>query len=145
MNPHRPLKSATGGTIALNAFPQHLFAPETKKYATDRVKLGPRNVEVSRLAQGTGTGGVGGGSNQTRKLGMRGLADLFIAGYDNGLMLWDSARPVRHVVPHARSFESDRKLTVGGSGSRALQRVSSSSGFNSERGLFGARANESVR
>ncbi|MGH9613967.1 MAG: aldo/keto reductase [Bryobacteraceae bacterium] len=91
MNPRHFLKSTATGTIALNAFPHHLFASETKKDATDRVKLGPRNVEVSRLAQGTSTGGVGGSSNQTRKLGMRGLADLFIAGYDNGLMLWDSA------------------------------------------------------
>lgn len=91
MNRRHFLKSAAAGTIALNAFPHRLFASETKKYATDRIKLGPRQVEVSRLAQGTGTDGVGGSSNQTRKLGMRGLADLFIAGYDNGLMLWDSA------------------------------------------------------
>ncbi len=91
MNRRHFLKSAAAGTIALNAFPHHLFASQTKKYATDRVKLGPRQVEVSRLAQGTGTDGVGGSSNQTRKLGMKGLADLFIAGYDNGLMLWDSA------------------------------------------------------
>ena len=57
---------------------------EAKKAATDRIKLGPMGVEVSRLAQGSGTNGVGGSSNQTRKLGTQGLADLFHAAYDNG-------------------------------------------------------------
>ena len=91
MNRRYFLNSAAAGAIALNAFPHHLFASEAKKYPTDRVKLGSRQVEVSRFAQGAGTDGAGGSSNQMRKLGMRGLADLFIAGYSNGLMLWDSA------------------------------------------------------
>ena len=47
-------------------------------------------VEVSRLAQGNGTDGPGGSSNQTRKLGPHGLTDLFDAGYENGVALWDS-------------------------------------------------------
>jgi aryl-alcohol dehydrogenase-like predicted oxidoreductase len=68
-----------------------LFAGTTQKLASDRIKLGPMKVEVSRLAQGSGTDGSGGSSNQTRKLGLRGLADLFDAGYDNGVTLWDSA------------------------------------------------------
>jgi aryl-alcohol dehydrogenase-like predicted oxidoreductase len=68
-----------------------LFAGATQKLASDRIKLGPMKVEVSRLAQGSGTDGSGGSSNQTRKLGLRGLADLFDAGYDNGVTLWDSA------------------------------------------------------
>jgi aryl-alcohol dehydrogenase-like predicted oxidoreductase len=48
-------------------------------------------VELSRLAMGTGTDGVGGSSNQTRKLGMAGLANLFDAAYDQGVTFWDSA------------------------------------------------------
>ena len=48
-------------------------------------------VEVSRLAQGSGTNGVGGSSNQTRQLGLKGLADLFDAAYDHGVTFWDSA------------------------------------------------------
>jgi aryl-alcohol dehydrogenase-like predicted oxidoreductase len=48
-------------------------------------------IELSRLAQGTGTNGVGGSSNQTRQLGLGGLADLFHAAYDNGVTFWDSA------------------------------------------------------
>ena len=91
MNRRHFLRSAAGGTIALHAFPYHLFAAETKKYGTDRVKLGPRGVELSRLAMGTGTDGVGGSSNQTRKLGMAGLADLLTAACDQGVTFWDSA------------------------------------------------------
>lgn len=91
MNRRNFLGSAAAGTIALHSFPHHLFANGTKKYATDRIKLGPRGVELSRLAMGTGTDGVGGSSNQTRKLGMSGLANLFDAAYDQGVTFWDSA------------------------------------------------------
>ena len=83
--------AATAGAAAFANFPYHLFAGATQKLASDRIKLGPMKVEVSRLAQGSGTDGSGGSSNQTRKLGLRGLADLFDAGYDNGVTLWDSA------------------------------------------------------
>lgn len=84
--------SATAaGVVSLNAFPHHLFAAETKKYASDRVKLGPMKVELSRLAMGTGTNGVGGSSNQTKKLGLGGMAEMFKAGFDNGVTFWDSA------------------------------------------------------
>jgi len=55
MNRRHFLRNAAAGTIALHSFPYHLFASDTKKYATDRIKLGPRGVEVSRLAMGTGT------------------------------------------------------------------------------------------
>ncbi len=79
------------GAVSLTQFPHHLFASEKKKSATDRIKLGPMGVEVSRLAQGSGTNGSGGSSNQTKKLGTQGLADLFHAAYDNGVTFWDSA------------------------------------------------------
>jgi len=91
MNRRNFLRSAAAGSIALHAFPHHLFATTTKKYATDRIKLGPRGVEVSRLAMGTGTDGVGGSSNQTRQLGLKGLAELLDAAYDQGVTFWDSA------------------------------------------------------
>lgn len=84
-------RSAGAGTVALHAFPYRLFANGTKKAATDRIQLGPRKIELSRLAMGTGTDGVGGSSNQTRKLGLQGLADLFRAAYDQGITFWDSA------------------------------------------------------
>jgi aryl-alcohol dehydrogenase-like predicted oxidoreductase len=91
MNRRHFLQRASAGIVSLNAFPYHLFADGTKKAASDRIKLGPRQVEVSRLAMGTGTDGVGGSSNQTRKLGLNGLADLFRAGYDQGVTFFDSA------------------------------------------------------
>src|SRR5215467_9553578 len=83
--------SAAAGAIALDPFPHSAFAGTTKKLASDRVKLGPMKVELSRLAMGTGTNGSGGSSNQTKKLGLSGLADLFHAAYDNGITFWDSA------------------------------------------------------
>jgi 1-deoxyxylulose-5-phosphate synthase len=83
--------AATAGAAAFQFFPHDLFASETKKAATDRVRLGPMKVEVSRLAQGSGTNGVGGSSNQTRKLGVNGLADLYNAAYDQGVTFWDCA------------------------------------------------------
>ena len=83
--------AATAGALAFQNFPYPAFAGTTKKLASDRVLLGPMKVPVSRLAQGSGTNGVGGSSNQTRKLGLRGLADLFHAAYDNGITFWDGA------------------------------------------------------
>ena len=82
--------STAVGAVSLQSFPYHLFAG-TKKHATDRVKLGPRGVELSRLAMGTGTNGGGGSSNQTKQLGVQGLADLFKAAYDQGVTFWDAA------------------------------------------------------
>jgi 1-deoxyxylulose-5-phosphate synthase len=58
-------------------------------------------VELSRLAMGTGTNGSGGSSNQTKKLGVAGLADLFRAGYDQGVTFWDTADQYG-THPHAR-------------------------------------------
>ncbi len=84
----------TGGAAAmaaLNNFPYSAYAATTKKLGTDRVILGPMKIELSRLAQGSGTNGVGGSSNQTRKLGLQGLGELFRAAHDNGVTFWDSA------------------------------------------------------
>jgi aryl-alcohol dehydrogenase-like predicted oxidoreductase len=83
--------AATAGAAALHNFPYPLYAGTEKKHATDRIKLGPRKVELSRLAMGTGTNGGGGSSNQTKQLGVSGLADMFRFGYDNGVTFWDAA------------------------------------------------------
>src|SRR5579885_3784142 len=83
--------AATAGAAAFANFPYEAFAGTSRKYATDRIQLGPMKVDVSRLAQGSGTNGVGGSSNQTRKLGLKGLAELFDAAYDNGVTFWDCA------------------------------------------------------
>ncbi len=62
-----------------------------RRYAYDTVALGPDGLRPSRLAMGTGTSGFRGASNQTRKLGVEGLADLYRFGFDNGLNFWDTA------------------------------------------------------
>lgn len=91
MNRRNFVKAGAAVGVSLHAFPYHLFAAATRKQASDRVKLGPMGVEASRLAQGSGTNGSGGSSNQTRKLGVQGLADLWKAAYDNGVTFFDSA------------------------------------------------------
>lgn len=83
--------ASAAGVVSLNHFPYALYAGTTKKTAQDRIKLGPRGVEVSRLAMGTGTNGGGGSSNQTKKLGVKGLAELFRAAYDQGVTFLDCA------------------------------------------------------
>ena len=91
MNRRHFLQSTGAGAISLSAFPHHLFAADKKKFATDRVLLGPRKIAVSRLAMGTGTHGSGGSSDQTRKLGYRGFPELMRAAYDQGVTFWDAA------------------------------------------------------
>ena len=87
----REFLRAGAAAAAAARFPYGAFAATTRKSASDRIRLGPMKVEVSRLAQGSGTNGAGGSSNQTRKLGLNGLADLFQAAYDQGITFWDSA------------------------------------------------------
>ncbi len=58
--------------------------------ASDRMTLGQTSIQVSRLACGTGTAGYNHQSDQS-SLGIRGLADLLIHGYDQGLNFWDTA------------------------------------------------------
>jgi 1-deoxyxylulose-5-phosphate synthase len=82
---------ATAGALALSSFPYPSFAGATRKLASDRVTLGPMKIELSRMAQGTGSYGFGGSSNQTRKLGLEGLANLLEAGFDQGITFWESA------------------------------------------------------
>jgi aryl-alcohol dehydrogenase-like predicted oxidoreductase len=77
------------GTAALA--PASLLAQGSAKNANDMVYLGPQRVRLSRLAMGTGTKGGRGSSAQTRQLGLKGLADLYWYGYDQGVVFWDSA------------------------------------------------------
>lgn len=61
-----------------------------KVSASDTVVLGKTGIHTSRLAMGTGTVGSGHHSNQTA-LGLKGLSDLLLNGYDHGLRFFDSA------------------------------------------------------
>jgi aryl-alcohol dehydrogenase-like predicted oxidoreductase len=82
--------SAAAGLLAISPFALHA-RPRVIKKISDRVVLGKTGIEVSRLAMGTGTHGVSRNSNQTRQLGVKGLADLLKAGCDMGVTFWDSA------------------------------------------------------
>src|SRR5256885_5550058 len=62
--------------------------------ATDTVTLGKTGIRTSRLAMGTGTVGTGHHSHQTA-LGIKGLSDLLLNGYDHGLRFFDSADSYR--------------------------------------------------
>src|SRR6185437_8759803 len=65
--------------------------PLTQKFsASDTVVLGSTGIRTSRLAMGTGTVGVGHHSHQTA-LGVKGLSDLLLNGYDQGLPFFDAA------------------------------------------------------
>jgi aryl-alcohol dehydrogenase-like predicted oxidoreductase len=83
--------SAAAGIMAINPFAFHLKSGNNKKYISDRIILCNTGIEVSRMAIGTGTNGWNKSSNQTRQLGIKGLADLLKAGYDIGVTFWDSA------------------------------------------------------
>jgi len=76
---------AAGGSLGLCA------GATAPRRASDVITLGPDKVKLTRLAQGTGTRGYNKSSNQTRQLGLAGLADLLRFGYDNGITFWDSA------------------------------------------------------
>ncbi|HEY6337972.1 MAG TPA: aldo/keto reductase [Candidatus Sulfotelmatobacter sp.] len=66
-------------------------APLLAKFtASDSVTLGGTGIKTSRLAMGTGTVGSGHHSHQTA-LGVKGLSDLLLNGYDHGLRFFDSA------------------------------------------------------
>ena len=91
MQRRRFFHTATGAAVSLSQFPYALFASARPKSAIDRITLGPKKIVLSRLAQGSGTNGVSGSSNQTRKLGVEGLADLFRAGFDQGINFFDTA------------------------------------------------------
>jgi len=58
--------------------------------ATDTVTLGSTGIKTSRLAMGTGTVGYDHHSHQTA-LGVKGLSDLLLNGYDHGLRFFDAA------------------------------------------------------
>ena len=65
--------------------------PLSQKFsASDTVTLGSTGIKTSRLAMGTGTVGVEHHSHQTA-LGIRGLSDLLLNGYDHGLRFFDAA------------------------------------------------------
>ena len=88
--------------------------PLSRSYsATETVVLGQTGIHTSRLAMGTGTVGTGHHSHQTA-LGIQGLADLLLQGYDHGLRFFDSADSYGshpHVAHALKSVPRD-KITL---------------------------------
>src|SRR5438874_5804481 len=58
--------------------------------ASDTVTLGKTGIKTSRLAMGTGTVGSGHTSHQS-SMGVKGLSELLLNGYDHGLRFFDAA------------------------------------------------------
>ena len=85
------IRNTLAGSVLLSAFPYEALALEKKLYPYDRVKLGNRGIEMSRMAMGTGTHGFGGASNQTRQLGIKGVSDMLLAAKDDGINFWETA------------------------------------------------------
>ena len=90
---HRTACAAGAAWIHTAAFARRPFvlpALSRKFSAADTVSLGKTGIQTSRLAMGTGTVGSGHHSHQTA-LGVKGLSDLLLNGYDHGLRFFDSA------------------------------------------------------
>ncbi len=85
------LKTAFGAAV-LGSLSRAGAAESTPSFrATDRISLGPRRIECSRLFLGTGSNGWNHASNQTRQLGVQGLADFLRSAFADGVTSWDSA------------------------------------------------------
>lgn len=87
--------------------------PLGKFSAADTVTLGSTGIKTSRLAMGTGTVGYDHHSNQTA-LGVKGLSELLLNGYDRGLRFFDAADSYgshAHVAEALKHVQRD-KVTV---------------------------------
>jgi 1-deoxyxylulose-5-phosphate synthase len=95
-------------------FRDAVATPLPQKFnASDTVTLGKTGIKTSRLAMGTGTVGFGHHSNQTA-LGVTGLSQLLLNGYDHGLQFFDSADAYGshpHVAETLKQVRRD-KVTV---------------------------------
>jgi aryl-alcohol dehydrogenase-like predicted oxidoreductase len=90
---HHTAWAAGALSLQASAFARRALAlaPLPRKFsASDTVTLGKTGIQTSRLAMGTGTVGSGHHSHQTA-LGVKGLSDLLLNGYDHGLCFFDSA------------------------------------------------------
>jgi aryl-alcohol dehydrogenase-like predicted oxidoreductase len=95
----------------LNAIAEQTLS--TKFSASDTVTLGSTGIKTSRLAMGTGTVGSEHHSHQTA-LGVKGLSDLLLNGYDHGLRFFDAADSYGshpHVAEALKHVQRD-KVTV---------------------------------
>jgi 1-deoxyxylulose-5-phosphate synthase len=109
----RGLGAAWVGSRALATWASSSPALTKKLNASDTVVLGQTGIKTSRLAMGTGTFGYGHRSNQTA-LGVKGLSELLLNGYDQGLRFFDAADAYGshpHVAEALKQLPRD-KVTV---------------------------------
>ncbi len=109
----REFLAQSGKAVAATFLASKLMALPQKYAANDTVTLGKTGIQTSRLAMGTGTSGWGGRSDQT-SLGVKGLSDLLLDGYDNGLRFFDAADQYGshpHVAEALKHVKRD-KVTV---------------------------------
>jgi len=77
------------------------MASPIKVAAGDMITLGRTGIRTTRLACGTGTNGFGHRSNQTA-LGIQGLSDLLVHGYEQGIRFFETA-DAYGAHPHVRA------------------------------------------
>jgi 1-deoxyxylulose-5-phosphate synthase len=83
--------SASATTAAWLASRSFALPQASQRFAaSDIVSIGSTGIKTSRLAMGTGTVGSGHHSHQTA-LGVKGLSELLLNGYDHGLRFFDAA------------------------------------------------------
>ncbi len=102
------------GKFADSAGAVAAFPAGAKFSATDTVVLGKTGIETSRLAMGTGTSGSGHHSHQTA-LGVKGLSDLLLHGYDQGLRFFDAADSYGshpHVAEALKHVQRDKVVVM---------------------------------
>ena len=114
---HRTACAAGAAWIHPAAFARRSFALPalSRKFsAADTVTLGKTGIQTSRLAMGTGTVGSGHHSHQTA-LGVKGLSDLLLNGYDHGLRFFDSADSYGshpHVAEALKHVQRDKVIVL---------------------------------
>ena len=109
----RGLGAAWVGSRGLAAWSSSVPALKKKFNAADTVVLGQTGIKTSRLAMGTGTIGYDHHSNQTA-LGVKGLSELLLNGYEQGLRFFDAADAYGshpHVAQALKQLPRD-KVTV---------------------------------
>ena len=121
-------RTAVAGAAALGArsFAAAITNPLPQRFsATDTVTLGKTGIKTTRLAMGTGTHGFGHRSDQTQ-LGLKGLSDLLLNGYDQGLRFFDAADAYGshpHVAETLKHVQRDKVTVLTKSWSRDPQSI----------------------
>ena len=103
--------------------PRLPLALPQKYKAADTVVLGQTGIKTSRLAMGTGTIGFAHHSNQTA-LGVKGLSELLLNGYDQGLRFFDAADAYGshpHVAEALKHLPRDKITVLTKSWSRVIE------------------------